>query len=293
MNDLQIEYFLAAAENLSFTKTANEKYVSQPAVSKQISAMEEELGVELFARGYKCTKLTPAGQMFADYFRKQREDLKILTRQARDNHQNEILTLKIGCGSGWTMDDFFAESKKKMLEQDDKLHLHLESYAFHQIVTALHENEIDIGITLESSITPMPTLEMLRFAKVQQGILFSRNHPFAGREDLVPYDFKNEIFFVPGTDRTSFIVDLVNGFCEPYNFTPRIQLVRNTEALKLNVLNGFGVAITDYWTYQADGSRYLYLPLESTHTIVAAWRCNNANPAIPLLVNELQNKFSI
>ena len=58
MNDLQIDYFMAVGTNLSFTKTSQELYVSQPAISKQIKLMEEELGVRLFYRNNKKTELT-------------------------------------------------------------------------------------------------------------------------------------------------------------------------------------------------------------------------------------------
>ena len=63
MNDLQIDYFIAVARNLSFTKTAEEMYVSQPAISRQISHLEEELGYPLFDRSKKTTQLTPAGEI--------------------------------------------------------------------------------------------------------------------------------------------------------------------------------------------------------------------------------------
>ena len=64
MNDLQIDYFLAVARNLSFTKTAEEMYVSQPAISRHISHLEKELGFALFDRSKKTTQLTPAGGLF-------------------------------------------------------------------------------------------------------------------------------------------------------------------------------------------------------------------------------------
>ncbi len=46
----QIQYFLMDAEKMSFTETAKAMYVSQPAVSRQISLLEEEIGLELFRR---------------------------------------------------------------------------------------------------------------------------------------------------------------------------------------------------------------------------------------------------
>ena len=53
MNQLQIEYFLAVARNRSFTRTAQELYVTQPAISRQISSLEAELGFTLFDRTSK------------------------------------------------------------------------------------------------------------------------------------------------------------------------------------------------------------------------------------------------
>ena len=61
MNDLQIDYFLAVARHLSFTKAARELFVSQPAISRQILALEEELGYTLFERTNKSVHMTKAG----------------------------------------------------------------------------------------------------------------------------------------------------------------------------------------------------------------------------------------
>ncbi|HEY9886272.1 MAG TPA: LysR family transcriptional regulator [Vampirovibrionales bacterium] len=60
----QLEYFLAVAENLSFTKAAEEIHVAQPAISQQIKYLEFVLGVSLFNRDNKKVALTEAGQLF-------------------------------------------------------------------------------------------------------------------------------------------------------------------------------------------------------------------------------------
>ena len=63
MNDLQIDYFMAVATNQSFTKTSEELFVSQPAISRQIALLEKELGAQLFYRNNMEAKLTEAGQL--------------------------------------------------------------------------------------------------------------------------------------------------------------------------------------------------------------------------------------
>ncbi len=60
----QLEYFLAVADNLSFTKAAEEIHVAQPAISQQIKYLEFVLGVPLFNRDNKKVTLTEAGELF-------------------------------------------------------------------------------------------------------------------------------------------------------------------------------------------------------------------------------------
>ena len=62
----QLEYFIAVAEHLNFTKAAQQFYISQTAVTLQIKALEEELGVTLFHRSNRKVELTPAGKTFLE-----------------------------------------------------------------------------------------------------------------------------------------------------------------------------------------------------------------------------------
>src|SRR3954453_2646851 len=58
----QLEYFLAVADNLSFTRAARRLHVVQSGVSATIRALERELGAELFVRGRGGGRLTLAGE---------------------------------------------------------------------------------------------------------------------------------------------------------------------------------------------------------------------------------------
>src|SRR5689334_5463425 len=65
----QLTYFLAAAQTQNFRKAADICIIAQPALSRQIAALETELGVQLFERVKQRVILTPAGREFATYVR--------------------------------------------------------------------------------------------------------------------------------------------------------------------------------------------------------------------------------
>lgn len=64
MTERQLECFLSLAKTLNFSQTAQQMYLTQPAVSQQIRALESDLGVPLFTRGRGGVALTPAGVTF-------------------------------------------------------------------------------------------------------------------------------------------------------------------------------------------------------------------------------------
>lgn len=67
MDFKQIEAFLSVAKHKSFSKAANNIFISQPTISSQISSLEKELNVQLFDRTSKEVSLTTYGQSFLDY----------------------------------------------------------------------------------------------------------------------------------------------------------------------------------------------------------------------------------
>lgn len=291
MNDLQIEYFLAVVDNLSFTKTASEKYVSQPAVSKQISAMEEELGVPLFERTHKSIRLTDAGMIFAEFYKKQRQDLSLITQQARKSVRPKNIPLRISCPGGWNMINFMPTIIRHLAASHPEIQLLPESGNICNLTTALVEDEADIVIGLSTSFHTSANLQVHKLTAVPHVIVYSEAHPLAGEKQLTPADFRNELFFIPANDEAVFIVNLVKSCCQPYGFIPRIQGVKNFESLILRVTNGLGVAVVDSWVMQTYHSQLRSINIDSCHSVSIGWRNNNTNPALPIFIHELAQYF--
>ena len=84
MNIIQMKYFITAARTLSFTKAAQQLYITQPALSRQILSMEKELNLQLFIRTGRNVRLTPAGRILFERFQTIYEDYqKVLAGETK------------------------------------------------------------------------------------------------------------------------------------------------------------------------------------------------------------------
>src|SRR5437879_6292646 len=93
----QLTYFLTAAQTQNFRKAAELCLVAQSALSRQIAALETELGVELFRRVQKRVRLTSAGQEFTVYARSALEQLQKGQQAMVELEAGERGTISIGC----------------------------------------------------------------------------------------------------------------------------------------------------------------------------------------------------
>lgn len=92
-----LNYFLATAQELNMTRAAEKLLVSQPALSRQIADLEDELGVKLFERHPRQLVLTPAGQ----YLQEQAREIIALSNKTKENLRSSAVIsgdLTIGAG---------------------------------------------------------------------------------------------------------------------------------------------------------------------------------------------------
>ncbi len=86
MNIKQLEYFVDLSQTLNFTKTAQNFYISQTAITKQIQCLEKDLGISLFKRSKKSVELTNEGIIYLPYAKKILDDVA-LSYQIVDEYQ--------------------------------------------------------------------------------------------------------------------------------------------------------------------------------------------------------------
>ena len=96
MLDRSLLYFLALAKTRNFTRAAESLFVTQPAFSRKIAELEEELGCQLFLRKTRPIELTPAGETFLKWANRLMEDLQQMETDLEKVRQGVTGSLRIG-----------------------------------------------------------------------------------------------------------------------------------------------------------------------------------------------------
>lgn len=292
MNDLAIDYFLIVARNKSFSKTARELFISQPAISRQISALEHELGFTLFDRTNKQTTLTEIGELYYRLFVEYKESL-IRTRQAASEINARLKgQVTLGCLSGWDLSAFIPKMVDSFFGHFPNITVSVVNHSFGDLTGALMRGELDCILSIESSLGNLKEVSIQPLIRVPMVILYSTNHRLGRKSNPVPEDFRDETFLVP-TDREMMTAqESVKASMIAYGFTPKMKIVPNIESMLSGVQNGLGVAISDLWSRERSNKAFRSVLLDTQHVICLAWSKANRNSAIPAFVNEITRLFA-
>ncbi len=97
MNTAQLECFMAVANSLNFSRAAEQLRLTQPAVSHQISSLEDELGVKLFNRTSRSVRLTQAGYLYTQYAGEILRLFNVSRGRVRAANDEQQRILGVGC----------------------------------------------------------------------------------------------------------------------------------------------------------------------------------------------------
>ena len=99
MNTTQLECFMSVSNFLNFSRAAEQLGLTQPAVSHQINALEDELGVKLFYRTSRRVRLTQAGHLFSQYAREILSLSRMSKARLKEGQESSVVRFGIGCRS--------------------------------------------------------------------------------------------------------------------------------------------------------------------------------------------------
>ncbi|MBC7999547.1 MAG: LysR family transcriptional regulator [Leptolyngbya sp.] len=239
MNLNQIQTFLVLADTLHFGRAAQQLGVSQPAISRVLSALERQVGRELFDRTSRSIRLTPAGQGFLQPARMMFQSADEAFRAARSGVAGGIDTLRVGLMIGSVqpaVGQLIRRFKDKHPETRIVFHHSEESTLGKQLANG----EIDVAVAWEASI---PTgLFRKQLAKVPMSFVVPADHKLARKKSISLLDLRNEQIILPARESLPIIYETFYKMTKALGFEPKVSIdVLTIDALLAVVSAGLGI----------------------------------------------------
>lgn len=289
----QLKYFIAVVRCLSFTEAARSLFMTQPALSRQIQAMEAELGTQLFIRDKKTLKLTPGGSALysklPDFLRQYEE----MMEDARNANRDFEGQLRIGFLDIYDASQLFPPVVESFQSCHKGIRLTLERFSLGELPERLYEGKLDIICTYGFSLFDKPDLVTVDVQKYDSCVMLNRTHPLAQKPDLTMDDLRQERFIQLGSEASQEGYQYIANLISRGGISPEVLYVEKNDDVLLWVEMGCGVAVTSNRTVERYNPkvviRELNMPEVKGHDITMAWRRSNYNPAIALFM-ELMEK---
>lgn len=207
MDIKQLRYFLEMADRLSFRETAEALYISQSALSRQISELEKELGAKLFRRSTRKVELTDEGHIClknAQRIIDEADDMKSKVIRAVENPSGNI---NIGCYDNGRHTLFY-ELLYRLQSKYRMINVNLTMGEMPDIKRRFERNELDVVIALRASFADSREIEFITVGSGQLYAVLPEGHRFAGRDSIRPEELRDENVLIKN-EFTRTILDTV------------------------------------------------------------------------------------
>lgn len=285
----QLYCFMAVAKHQNFSKAAENLHISQPAISKQVAKLEQELERPLIDRAHKAFVLTKAGEIFYQFLLNATDQYNQVLEEMRHVALSQDGTLNMGCLDGWELSDFYPKICGIFKERFPDICLSMGGYNHVHILDALERGEISVAITLDDSVPKHSHFSHRKITDVQAMLLTSALNPCAQKEMLSLADFKDEPFFViaPDTGVEGSLEQNTQILCRAAGFVPNIVRVHSSASIMTRLQAGRGVRITCDWERTGSPDIFRFIPLDHALRVCAVWVDDDQNPAKYIFLNEL------
>lgn len=250
MELLHVKAFVIAAKHLNFTRVADQMFISQPSISKYISALEAELGEALFFRASRSVKLTDFGEAFLPcaqaMLEKEQEALDFLQSYKHIDTPSLVIGINssISDGSNAALFNALISSVGELKQIHPEVFVKIRFFPSEEMPILINTGKIDFGIA------PM---DQLSFKRVlgdisQYHLLRTVDHYLA----LPPHlQAKGNLEEISRNLDTLFFVsepipkNIVDSFLNLYRITPRLRTVTLPAELIMRIISDEGAGIIE------------------------------------------------
>lgn len=286
----EIKNFIVLAECQNYTTAANILYRSQSTLSKQISKLEEELGVVLFKRTTRSVELTPAGQALLEHC----HVFYNFCNTIQDNYPANVFTdnnrkLIIGI-AGATKTEPIIPILSQFLMENPKSNITYQQDKDDVLFVDLMEGEADVIFTFKSLIEDYTLFDYIEVSPLRLKVALWKGHPLASKKKIKLSDLKEE-FFIQNTGAPNLLKKQLHGLFAANGFFPKISAkVESNPLALLMVSSQQGILLTTFGSEENAPKNNLVFKeiedngqkalLENSNVFVWDKRTYNENPEL-------------
>jgi DNA-binding transcriptional LysR family regulator len=285
-----LRYFVAVAEELHFGRAAARLRIAQPPLSRQIHALEGEIGTELFDRSRRRVELTRAGKVLLDEVRRTFAQIDRAVDLARRAGRGESGALSIGFVSAVTHTSL-PVILRAFRRNFGHVELYLREMSPADQVLALREGRIQVGF-LRAPIDE-PTLAVETILRERLVAALPVSHPLAARKRLALRALAREPFVLFPRHLGPGFYDQIIALCRQAGFSPRvIQEAPQMVTIASLVAVGLGVSVMPASVSHLWREGVAFLPLTGRippPELVMAWRPDDTSPVLHAFLNVVRS----
>ena len=285
-----LKYFVEAAQEESISRAAAKLHVSQPAMSKQLKLLEEELGTKLFLRKNYSIELTHEGKLL-----KQRaEDILEMVHKTevefKSLNENISGDIHIGCAESDSI-KYLAQAAKSLQEQYKNIRYHLYSGNSEDLYYRLNQGLLDFSVTFQNfdqskyDCVEIPTPDIW-------GIIMRKDSHLAAKDFITIDDLRGLPLICSREAINEEYPKWFGSEFETFNISITFNLIYNAAIMVREGL-GYAISIGNLIDTSSESElcfKPLYPELKSSLRFI--WRKNQLfNPAAELFLNEIKSRY--
>ena len=265
----QLKYFQIAAKYEHFTKAAAELHITQPTLSKAITTLESELGLQLFDRDGKNIRLNIYGKSLYEFATRIFLECDEFLQHLSDMNDPSKGQITISFAFADNDPSVFIQCFREFMKTYPEIRLFKYQQNLEDIVASLQDRSIDFGIAMFPVYAP--GIEWIPLFHDHIGIQVSADSPLAEKSSVALKDIRSYKFL--SMNSTPDLMDIVKIVCSRAGFEPDIVYNGNNPLFTSELVSrGQGIALITESRYRritqapsgpvdAWSNRYKYVPL--------------------------------
>lgn len=300
MTTAQIQYFIVAAERLNFTAAAEQLYITQPSLSRQIAAIESELGARLFDRSNNVVTLTPAGKALYERLTVFYEEYQTIVKEVRDISSGTKGHLNFAILEDQYMNNPLIGEIRSLIQENSDCDITILRHDSRALFSGLMDGSIDAGLMLVYDEFPRFGFEYLDLDTAPVHLAVNRQLLKAPRSSLKANELLDLLENIPlaMVTQNQFPESLQNSLMKFAPFTglkasSQVMLLPSTSSVSLYAATGLAVTLTNRGNLLANDPNIELIPVEGMGEITQGlvWRRGGQNPLLNQLVTALHTKY--